>query len=348
MKLSKSVESWKREVAAKAAAILQGLPSPLGITSLTPVSASSWNALFQGSAAARRYCVKVMNEETVPMRWDRDELEYSARAVTALASAGLQYIAPPVPLRGERCVLRCAGYTLSVFPWHESIRGPGGSVEFSRAAGALYKIHACGRQFARDEAEPETRFTRKYGPAAWARSAEQIWDESERDLAAGGAGSEVIATLRRARCDGIQFTNRFQKFFSASSQEHTLLHGDYRPENVSIEDGSARLIFDFDFLRRGPPEEDVAYAALACSGSGWFCGPCDWESCARFVRSYQKSACAARSGLLRVDFLEAALYWTLLKELSLSFRSAEVQPRYALFCDLQSQMARILAAVEAQ
>lgn len=348
MNIDRPVDLWKHRVWDQCEVIRRHLPRHLAITRLRPVPADSWNAIFCADAPARRYCVKVMNEECFLVGWTAEELDATGRAMTALRDAGLDGVLPPIALDEGRSACRYAGYTVVVFPWCDGFDaprpGPGadGRRGFVRAgAPALHELHLRGRPVA-----APTTFARKYGPAAWLHAGDALWVQSAAALERAGADAALLGVLERARQEVPAAVARCPAFYAGSREGETLLHGDFRPENVLIERDRMRLIYDFDFHRCGLPEEDVAYSALAFSGPRWFTGHRDWRACADFLRAYQDAACRRGHGLLRPEMLEAALSWTLLKELSLSFRPAEVPGRYALWQELQAAMDHLRGACE--
>ncbi|MGH9613258.1 MAG: phosphotransferase enzyme family protein [Bryobacteraceae bacterium] len=346
MKIGKPVEAWKLEIITQRETILRDLPREAAIESLEPIPCPSWNAIFRARSSTHQYCLKIMNEESVATRWRMQELDYIGNVVNSLYHSGLRYLTPPVVLETGRCAFLCAGYKAVLFPWSDDPAGVADRECFARvAAPVLFRLHSAGRTVVQSANEPGTSISRKLGPKAWACHAAALWDESARDLAANGTPSDVITALVRLSSQVSAVTAQFPEFFAPSCDERTILHGDFRPENVSINGDRVSRVFDFDFMRLGLPEEDLAYSALSYSCAGWFSGSCDWQACAAFINCYRRTA-RAHGFEVRASLLEAALYWVILKELSLSFRPHEVPSRCKLFHDLREHMGYLLNARE--
>jgi Ser/Thr protein kinase RdoA (MazF antagonist) len=350
MTLEKSVADWKQELASKKDVILQEIQHYIPIETLEEISGPVWNTVFCGKGKATKYCVKVLNEESLPVDWTLEELAYVGKVMSALREANFNYVLPPLPLKDGSYSCRLAGYTIIVFPWFEAFEYdaannmPGSTLEtyVSAATPILYELHRQGRVAAETLDERNSSFPRIYSPQEWANAAIRLWEECRRSMSKIGVSEEVFSVVNKAQKDAEEIVERFPDFFFALPKEETIVHGDFRPENILIQTNCVQLVYDFDFVRVGNPEEDIAYSALYCSGSSWFSGSRDWKVCADFIAKYQKSARANNDKGIKKPFLEAALYWTIFKELSLSFDAEGVIGRYCLLNELKENLSWIL------
>lgn len=351
MNLRKSVEEWKQEVIKKKNIILQELQTYIPIIKLQETSVPSWNAIFYGEGKDKSYCVKVMNEESILVDWKISDLDYIGKIMSNLQNNGLSCIAPPIPLEEGLYASRFAGYAVVVFPWYhvsEQNQPKNNKADVDSfifvASPTLCELHLKGKIIPDKLKQESTSFPRKYGPFLWANMATNIWEQCEKNMTQIGASKEVILTIHKARENSSEIVDKFPEFFSSLEEEKTIVHGDFRPENIIIENNSVQLIHDFDFTRIGIAEEDVAYTALYCSGTDWFTGSHDWKICANAIKTYQRNAKEKGHKGIKTKLLEAALYWTCLKELSLSFNPEETLGRYKLFKELKNNTNWILAS----
>ncbi|CAM3824477.1 phosphotransferase enzyme family protein [Kibdelosporangium persicum] len=337
-----TLSEWKRGVTSNAAAICRELPHDIDVSTVQPVTTSSWNALLRVGS----HCVKVMNEATVAVRWTLDELDVIGRTLAALKMRGYPYVLPPVRLHEGRYAARCAGYTVMVYPWCSDFASASATDPHSAFADhgpdVLCELHRVGQAIlAESNGAADSSLVRRQSPARWIAQSDQLWQKSIRTT----DSPDTRDRLQKAQETSHEIARRFPGFFAPADQDATVLHGDFRPENVLVIRDEIRLVHDFDFMRPGWPEEDVAYAALYFSGPPWFAGPREWARCIRFVAAYNQAARKAGCGGLRREILEPAMYWVVLRELSLSFElPAEVAGR----CDLLDDLAACIPTVIAE
>ena len=344
--LAKSVEDWQQEVAANRGLILRELQKYIPIENLVIIPGPLWNFLLCGEGTTAKYCIKVLNEESIPVDWTITELDYVGRAMSALKQADFAYVLPPIPLQDGAYAARLAGYVMIVYPWfpafgaHHLQTSP--SSYISAVTPVLHELHCKGRMVAEKIEQFNSPFSRKYTPSQWLNQADSLWTECERIMQQLGAFPEVFSALQAGQKISAEIVSRFPEFFSPTPAEITIVHGDFRPENILIQNDVVQLVYDFDFMRLGRAEEDIAYSALYCSGPAWFSGSRDWKICGDFINSYQASAITKQQDLIDNSMLEAALYWTLLKEISLSFDAEGVIGRYQLLTELTANLNWIL------
>ncbi|MGW2373249.1 phosphotransferase enzyme family protein [Kitasatospora sp. NPDC001683] len=348
-----AVADWKRLVAAGLEAIHRELPAELRVSALHPVQTASWNAVLRAEADERSYCVKVMNEATTPVEWTLEELDVTGRVLADLRARGFSRLLPALPLGEDgRYALRCAGYAVVVFPWCDDFDHPvpphSRAVFASSGAAVLHELHSKGRAALATARGIRSGVLRRHGPDQWAENAAWLWEQSAKALREHiGAPPEAAGMLRRAREQAAELAVHSPEFFlpTLAREDTTVVHGDFRPENVLVIGDTVHVVHDFDFLRVGRAEEDVAYAALYYSGRPWFHGRRDWQQFARFLTSYQQAARQAGRPGLRRSPLEASLYWTVVRELSMSFQTPTgVAGQFELLEDLRANVSDVLDA----
>jgi len=353
MKHRKTVTKWKQKIAQEKDLIIKSLRYYLPISTLHEISTDSWNAIFRGRGEEEEYCVKVMNEESNMTPWSLEDLDYIGEIMNGLRCAGFEHVLPPLLTRNGRYACRCGGYCLIVFPWchaFDSARVTEKHIQpmdhVSIMAHLLYDLHVTGSSVALKTKPRETILPRAYSPWQWTSASEHLWNISERNLKEGNASMEAISNLQEVKKFSSTAIARFPEFFSSLPEEKTIVHGDFRPENILLHKDDFMLLYDFDMTHVGSCEEDVAYGSLVCSGPPWFYGNRDWTTCARFIRSYLECARGAGCTKIRLPYLEAAMYWVILKELSLSFKSTQVFGRYAIWKQLTEEIHEVLRICE--
>jgi hypothetical protein len=248
-----------------------------------------------------------------------------------------------------------------VFPWCPELatsrnqdHGQASSPEHRQvfiavAAPALQTLHQRGRPVARRCGDRQTSWPRHDRPWQLLTQADRIVALTLQKLRYLGASARVCDLVTRSRQQMEELARQEPAFFDPEQQvgRQTVLHGDLRPENTRIRGHELLRVFDFDFVRLGVPEEEVAYSALSLSGPSWFSGPRDWQVCAAFIDAYQTAALAKGNTGLEPAQLHAALRWTLLKELCLADLPELVEQRYALLEDLAQQAGQLTALVGA-
>jgi Ser/Thr protein kinase RdoA (MazF antagonist) len=346
--LIKSVDVWKHEVARKGDDLLIDL-RPLGIKSLRAVPTSSWNAFFRGVGEGVEFCIKVLNEETVSVHWTADDIGFIVQVLNLIHDSGCVNVIPPISLPNGSHAHRAAGYAVLIFPWccafdeSQTGREPTVKDDFGVDGGRLLRsVHLHGRQVAARIGDRSSSFTRWVGPCTWVNESERLWDDCYVSMEQRFELDMVCPALTRARGETAKFADTFASFLAPPEAMKTILHGDFRPENVLFSGVRPPLIFDFDFSRRGLPEEDVAYSALYTSGPIWFSGARDWSSVESFLRGYHLDAREDGGPLLDPCQLEGSFYWIALRELSLARQAEELVGRLALLDDLKRNVPCLL------
>lgn len=343
------LEEWRRAVRRSSDDVLRALRDVLDVDAIQVVPAECWNGVFQVSGSGGAYCLKVMNEATSVMEWSSDDLDYVGAVVHGLTAAGVCGLIPPFRFPDGSYSTRAAGYRVVVFPWREAIaRIRAAASHDSRAMAAmggrmLHEVHQGGLSVAREHGERPSRWPRHLSAGRFLERADEIWEATERKLAAQRAARETMRQLWNARHLVDRLATNGSRLFSPAA-EVTVLHGDFRPENLVFGAGRVEFVYDWDFLHTGIAEEDLAYAALYLSGPSWFSGGRDWGIVATFVRSYQERAAELRVGAVDAALLTEALKWTVAKELGMSDMAELVPGRYRLFQEIREHAYLIAEA----
>lgn len=120
-----------------------------------------------------------------------------------------------------------------------------------QAAEELYRIHEIGTAFCRHQ------------PYTQQRRLDDSLIELERRLDSGLSPS---ADNRHVVYDDVRWARDFIHSESATDNPSTILHNDFRPQNILIQDGELAAVIDFDYaVTTRTPQKDVAHAALEWS-----------------------------------------------------------------------------------
>lgn len=341
------VSDWRSRVVSQRALIVEHLANHYPIKSLFPLEGPYWNAAFKAVGPQEEYFVKIFNVETTGVSRTVDDLEIVAATLESLYEAGFKALARPKRSNSGKAAFRCGPYTAMVFEW---IRGTQKSLDESCAqssnviamcAPVLALLHEAG---GRMPFTPLGLMRREVpyalSPARWADALDELWSNAERSLRERGAGPHALKELRRARGLSEDLVIRRRDFFDRADTKPTILHGDFRPENL-IRVGEP-FVVDFDMVHTGPPEADIAYAGLCFSGPRWFMGPRVRTKCAAFVRAYRN---CAGIRFPEAHWLSAAFEYAILKAASLSFREDQLLARLALYCQIQGSLDQLSAGI---
>jgi len=340
-----TVSEWHNKVASESIAILSDLREFYEIRTLDKLPGLTWNAVFKGAGPSNQYCVKVFNEQTTGVRRTLSDLSYVAYTMHALRESGFTAVLPPIVGRDGAYVHRCAGYWVLTFPWFRiqdaivlSEERSQHIDEASMAARLLSRLHIAAKNVASLIPALRTRdlpYTLK--PSSWIDCANSLWSRVEENLRSSGTAQESLSALRTAVALTNELVHEHPWFFNDLASEETLVHGDFRPENIFLKYRGHGVVFDFDQVHVSYAETDVAYAMLSFSGPRWFVGSRDWVVAHAFLKSYESS----KEGVpFSMERLKVALPWSILKQISLSFKAGQVIGRLKLYREMQENITR--------
>jgi Ser/Thr protein kinase RdoA (MazF antagonist) len=327
--------------------IIKCLAAYYPIESLQPLEGPYWNASFRAVGPDGVFYVKVFNEETTGVMRTINDLDIVAIALEDLYHVGFHSIARPKRSHTGTSVFRCGPFLAMVFDWIENERVPfneSNAQSFDLievCSPVLARLHAAGRQVqhvSRGLMYREIPYA--YAPTRWVDTLNELWLNAENNIRERGYSSTTLSELRRARGLCEDLIVRRQAFFDRTANEYTILHGDFRPENLMH--AKEPVVIDFDMIHIGPPEADIAYASLCFSGPRWFMGPRVLAKCAAFVRAYRNSSDIR---VVNSQLLEAALEYVILKSASLSFKEEQLLARLALYRQVRGGLDLITEGV---
>jgi Ser/Thr protein kinase RdoA (MazF antagonist) len=347
MTMRMSVTDWHDSVSRDTPGLIDALAPLYNIHSLEKVETKSWNAIFRGGACGTTLCVKVINEKSSGYPRMEEDFTRAIQMATTLHSTGFTPAIPPVRGRDGRYVRRAAGYWTMVYPWIDVVaQGLHREDSFQkrevaeRGAALLARLHFATISSLSKDSEVRCAIPYAYGPHSWLLATDDLWGRVELALRDRGATSAHRALVAEARECGVRITQQFPFFFQ-STAHHIWTHGDYRPENVfvGLEPYPADYVFDFDMAHESAREAEVAYAALSFGGPRWFCGARDWRVVRTFIGAYRAES--AGWGLSTEQF-QAAMLWTVVKAMSLSFKVEQLERRLLLYLDLSRELPMLL------
>ncbi|MDL2123649.1 MAG: phosphotransferase [Deltaproteobacteria bacterium] len=348
MMLNTQTAGWRTYVLNKQNYILRDLQQHFSVDSIRHVAADSWNAIFHARGKEMEYCVKIMNEDSFPVKWSIDEIDYIGNALNEIRYAGFKYVLPAFKDECGSYFLKLADYTALVFPWGAAFLVNGTDAPripvqafVEQGAAVLSELHHHGCRVVNELGRRKTVWPRMFEPSMWLDEQKGIWTNAIEKMKGMDATDKQLRILEQAWEKHKKIVKKYALFFAPCIGEMTLLHGDYRPENILFKEERIQKIFDYDFLRRGLPEEDVAYAALYCSGSGWFAGPRDWDIVMSFIQAYQNNARNKAYICLQAPLLEGALYWIIMREIALIRYPEDILVRFHLLNELNNNLERI-------
>lgn len=311
--------------------IASELKEQFGISHLAALQRPCWNFVFSGTAPRGRFFVKVLRAG--PERRINGAVEVGAQIAYALANAGVHGVVAPLRNADGDLVTQLATSKLLVYPWIEGSTGitsiAHNPIEhIQQVAHALARLHVSLGKLdekgirARSTSSDASPFS--YSPASWAASASLLWSSVRTRV---DCNHDLLTVLKVAEAETESLFASNPEFFGLI-QADQFLHGDFCLENLMVAAGRLYII-DFDMCHRGSIAEDVAYTALAISGSRWLMGPRNGRVILRFFDEY--NAERQRSSAVEVSRreLSTALVWSALKGLSLSYKAEQLFGRAA-------------------
>jgi len=341
--------SWKSSVFEQKSLILDDFRCEFPARKIRPVNVDSWNAILHAWGEEREYCIKIINEKTHPVNWNTAELDYIGQSLIRLENLGFGYIEPAYKTGNGSYAFNLAGYKAMVFPWAKGADRVDTDCDISlfvkHGSAVLTQFHIYGREVAEEMGPRESSWTRMQEASHWRHNVQKIWRDTLKRATDLSIKKSEISMLWAALQKYFEVEHRYAEFFSPAPHMLTLLHGDYRPENVQINGDNHVGLFDFDFIRRGLAEEDVAYAALYCATRGWFTGMIDWTVLVSFVLSYQENVVQCGTRTLQLSLLQGAFYWTILKEILLFRLHEDIHMRIETLEDMSANLERCIKGV---
>jgi len=329
---TRSTTEWREWVSQQASGILSAVGDRYGLCGLSAVGrpVGGWNAVIHARGRTEEYGIKVFNGDSSGAARSLASVETSARLMSMVREAGFRELAPPIRNRRGRFCSRYAGYPVLVFPWlTEAAKGclvedkAQDSGVAATAGRLLASLHMTVAQHPTPLPCQSPALRWLYGPSRWARKIDDVFDAAMQSVLARGGTADTMAALRRGYGLGCDLVAHEPAFFYSPKKE-SVVHGDYRPENLVYDGKRFLALLDFDMHHRSLREAEVAYGALSFAGPRWFIGARSLRVCRAFLNGYREVA--------PVDdgFLSVALLWAPVRYLSLSFKPEQVEPRLGL------------------
>jgi Ser/Thr protein kinase RdoA (MazF antagonist) len=336
-----TVSEWQNKTREAIPDLSTELLRQYGLRNVRWHETKSWNAILRAEDGARRYCVKVYNTKATDAERSFDDILQVAELQIDLSKAGcLAVIAPVFSVHGS-VVTKCCEFWVTVYDWEQRFVGRGDSEksaqtnDVARAGGAtLAKFHEFTRTARLDNRWRKPRvLTGALNLQEWAERSEQLWDYVDRNLREKQAADQVLTQLKEARIESKRFLESTPFFLRSPGRDRLLIHGDFRPENVIIDDARGDRIIDFDFAHYDYLEMDIASAALHFSGSRWLSGERDWRVWMSFIDGYES---AVGKHFVNTKRLLESTIAVILKSLSLSFKADQIEKRWGLLKDFRN------------
>jgi Ser/Thr protein kinase RdoA (MazF antagonist) len=345
---AEGVVQWRRGVIAAQSELMRQLSEHYDIQTIVPIEGPFWNAAFRATGHEGPYFIKILNEQTVGTNRSLKDVELIAGTMESLHDQGCCFVPRPRRSFTGKAAVRCGPYLAMAFEWFEGQpaglpeTGPQSLGTIFAAAPVLARLHTAGQSVA---ASIEGLVTRElpnaYTPAQWARHQDALWINADRRLRERGSSKETLRLVRAANARCEELIANHSSFFR-EVPEATVLHGDFRPENLIVRRVGIGVV-DFDLVHAGPAEVDVAYASLSFSGPRWLMGHRDLGRCEAFVNAYTS---ADGGGEIQIPLLITAFQYVVLKALSLSFKPEQFEGRLALHREVRAMCESVMGRLK--
>jgi len=331
---------WFKNLLNKKTQLVDELSKLYPISDIQPVETKSWNGIFKATGDHHKYCLKFVNDFTTNIPRSNSDLMFICEFMSFLGNQNFGFFLPLIPSSNGKLLNQILEYRVFVSPWIDDFtknslnEDEAQSTEIVKlGARLLAKFHNCSTENKvinlTDRELPHC-----YNPFLWKRNLDIIFNKAYKNFHQRRSSQDNLAELNKIYNFCQNFIQNERDFFRNDLAKQIIIHGDFRPENIIGINSEYPKIFDFDVCHVNYPEVDVAYGALAFSGSRWFYGKRNWQLIDLFVKTYNLSS---QTGM-NMNYFEKALIWVMLKNLSVSFKEEQLAPRIELLYDIQKNL----------
>ena len=310
----------------------------MGITDIKPLPITSWNMVLYAESPKDKYLVKIYNESK-DNQLNADPL-FIATVQKYLSLDILPEVIAPIGGKQGQLTIDVEGYNAVLYPWIEGHIPT--TNQYKDCSRLLFKIHEIERQELKNVEFIKSRFFfPSITPILWAKNQAILWEMVYERISQACLSDSLLHLLYDAK----HLSKRYIQDHSLcwNNADSVFLHGDYRPSNILVKANNLN-VFDFDCIQIGPPELDLAYAALTFGGAEWLGGKIDENFVISFISDYLDArGCSSidRQKISKIR-LKAALTWVPLRALSLSFKKEQIKPRIELVLHLEKESSSII------
>lgn len=306
--------------------IIRALKGHAEVSAIERTAPNSWNYCYKLRDGDNFFFLKVYSTRRGIRNRPANELSDVYRFLSATSLEARKNLILPILLDG-RYVASERGQTFSLFPWVDN--NVFKCLQEDREQPIRYRelaIDGLGRF--------HELFFSSYthqgvvsgvsiclDPLEWGEAVSDLVRVFQERLRASGV---ILKSSFALEVEGasIEVVSILRKIIRVS--DFGFIHGDYRPENLFIDERNRNIrICDFDLARHGLLDEDIIYAALCYCGPRWIKGDRNWGCFWSFIDDYRMIRYFANDERVFV-----VLIWVLLKWIINAFKKDQILDRF--------------------